>query len=138
MLNKMKACRRQALTLLFRMLTLGLLLQLGEAFHTVLVDEAAQASELATLQAFAFGCKQCAVLSPACPLSLPFRTSGTGLYPMHPCAHLQLHAEHNFWVALCPLGPSAADNCTQRSLCAENTRQSTVTYSTHQNTSMCL
>ena len=27
-------------------------------FHTVLIDEAAQASELATLQAFAFGCKQ--------------------------------------------------------------------------------
>ena len=35
-------------------------------FHTVLIDEAAQASELATLQAFAFGCKQCAPWGPAC------------------------------------------------------------------------
>ena len=33
-------------------------------FETVLVDEAAQASELATLQAFAFGCKRCAPLPP--------------------------------------------------------------------------
>ena len=28
-------------------------------FETVLIDEAAQASELANLQAFAFGCKRC-------------------------------------------------------------------------------
>jgi superfamily I DNA and/or RNA helicase len=35
--------------------------RLGSArFETVLVDEAAQATELANLQAFAFGCKQCA------------------------------------------------------------------------------
>lgn len=34
--------------------------RLGAArFETVLIDEAAQATELANLQAFAFGCKQC-------------------------------------------------------------------------------
>jgi AAA domain len=33
--------------------------RLGDArFETVLIDEAAQATELANLQAFAFGCKQ--------------------------------------------------------------------------------
>ena len=30
-------------------------------FETVLIDEAAQASEIASLQALAFGCKRCAL-----------------------------------------------------------------------------
>ena len=39
-------------------------------FETVLIDEAAQASELATLQAFAFGCRRCAPCTAPSPRSL--------------------------------------------------------------------
>lgn len=38
----------------------------GAKFETVLIDEAAQASELANLQAVAFGCKRCAVKPSSC------------------------------------------------------------------------
>ncbi len=38
----------------------------GAKFETVLIDEAAQASELANLQAVAFGCKRCAVKRSIC------------------------------------------------------------------------
>ena len=34
--------------------------RLSQPFHTVLIDEAAQASEVAALQPLAFGCQRCA------------------------------------------------------------------------------
>ena len=49
----------------------------------MLVDEAAQASELSTLQAFAFGCKQCAQCC-----ALPMTACAACLYALL-CLHLR-------------------------------------------------